>query len=101
MISTSPFGTLGLIASLWAATLYQENQNKKYKHWNIVSTGGYILFMQALHECCQQKNGKFKIGNWNHLFCWKALLSTDSHISVIVQCVWDGLVSRNVYVDTI
>ena len=32
MISTSPFGTLGLIASLWAATIYQESHDRKYKH---------------------------------------------------------------------
>ena len=30
-ISTSPYGSLGVIASFWAATRYQGNRNRKYK----------------------------------------------------------------------
>ena len=52
MISTSQFGTLGLIASLCAATLYQEKHDSKCKHGNIVSSGRYIPRMQVLLECC-------------------------------------------------
>ena len=52
MISTSPFGTLCLIASLSAAILYQENHDRKYKPGNIVSIGRYIPRMQVLLECC-------------------------------------------------
>ena len=52
MISTAPFGTFGLIASLLAATLYQENHDRKFKHGNIVSIVRYIPRMQVLLECC-------------------------------------------------
>jgi hypothetical protein len=50
MTSTLPKGTLGSVASLLAATLYQENRNNKF--WNIVSSERYILHMQVLLECC-------------------------------------------------
>jgi hypothetical protein len=33
-----------------AATLYQENPDRNYKLWNIVSTERYILHMQMLLE---------------------------------------------------
>ena len=52
MISTAPFGTISLIASLLAATLYQENHGRKYKHENIVSIVRYIHRMPVLLECC-------------------------------------------------
>jgi hypothetical protein len=44
--------TLGSVASLLAATLYQGNPDRSYKLWNIISTEGYILHMQVLLECC-------------------------------------------------
>jgi len=37
MTSTLPRGTLGSVASLLAATLYQENPDRNNKLWNIVS----------------------------------------------------------------
>jgi hypothetical protein len=37
MTSTLPKGTLGSVASLLAATLYQGHPNKNHKLWNIVS----------------------------------------------------------------
>jgi hypothetical protein len=52
MTSTLPKGTLGSVASLLAATLYQGNPDRNYKLWNIVSTKRYILHMQVLQECC-------------------------------------------------
>ena len=52
MTSTLPKGTLGSIASLLAATLYQGNPDRNYKLWNIVSSERYILHMQVLSECC-------------------------------------------------
>ena len=36
--STLPKGTLGSVASLLAATLYQGNPNRNHKLWNIVSS---------------------------------------------------------------
>ena len=52
MTSTSPLGTLDLIVSLLAATLYQENHDRKHQPWTSVSTGRYILRTQVLLECC-------------------------------------------------
>ena len=52
MTSTLPRGTLGSVASLLAATLYQGNPDRNYKLWNIVSSERYILHMQVLLECC-------------------------------------------------
>ena len=52
MTSTLPKGTLGSVASLLAATLYQRNPDGNHKLWNIVSSERYILHMQVLLECC-------------------------------------------------
>jgi hypothetical protein len=37
--SDLPKGTLGSVASLLAATLYQGNPDRNHKLWNIVSSG--------------------------------------------------------------
>jgi hypothetical protein len=47
-----PKGTLGSVASLLAATLYQGNPDRNHKLWNIVSSERYIFHMQVLQECC-------------------------------------------------
>jgi hypothetical protein len=47
-----PKGTLGSVASLLAATIYQGNPDRNHKLWNIVSSERYILHMQVLLECC-------------------------------------------------
>jgi hypothetical protein len=52
MTSTLPKGTLGSVASLLAATLYQGNPDRNRKLWNIVSSERYILHIQVLLECC-------------------------------------------------
>jgi len=54
MTSTLPKGTLGSVASLLAATIYQGNPDRNHKLWNIVSSEIYILVlhMQVLLECC-------------------------------------------------
>ena len=52
MTSTLPKGTLGSVASLLAATLYQGNSDRKHKLLNIVSSVIYILHVQVLLECC-------------------------------------------------
>jgi hypothetical protein len=52
MTSTLPEGTLGSVASLLSATLYQGNPDGNYKLWNIVSSERDILNMQVLLECC-------------------------------------------------
>jgi hypothetical protein len=52
MTSTLAKGTLGSVASLLAATLYQGNPDGNHKLWKIVSTERYILHMQVLLECC-------------------------------------------------
>ena len=41
MTSTSPKGTLGSVASLLAATLYQGNPDRNRKLWNIVSSESF------------------------------------------------------------
>jgi hypothetical protein len=50
--STKPRRTLGSVASLLAATLYQGNPDRNHKLWNIRSNERYILHMQVLLECC-------------------------------------------------
>jgi hypothetical protein len=52
MTSTYPIGTLGSVASLLAATLYQGNPEKNLKLRNIESTDRYILHMQVIPACC-------------------------------------------------
>ena len=52
MTSTFPIGTIGPVASLLAATLYQGNHDRNHMLWNIGSTKSDILYMQALLECC-------------------------------------------------
>jgi hypothetical protein len=52
MTSTLPKGTVGSVASLLAATLYQRNADRNHKLLNIVSSERYILHMQVLLECC-------------------------------------------------
>jgi hypothetical protein len=43
--SALPKGTVGSVASLLAATLYQINPDRNHKLWNIVSTERYKLHM--------------------------------------------------------
>ena len=52
MTSTLPIWTLGSVASLLAATLYQGNPDRNHKLWNIVTSERDILHMQVLLECC-------------------------------------------------
>ena len=52
MTSTLPKGTLGSVASLLAATLYQGNPDRNHKLWNIESSERDVLHMQVLLECC-------------------------------------------------
>jgi hypothetical protein len=51
IISTLSKGTLGSVASLLSATLYQRNPDMNHKLWNIVSSERYIFHMQVLLEC--------------------------------------------------
>jgi hypothetical protein len=50
MTSTLPKGTLGSVASLLAAALYQGNPDRNHKLWNILSTERDILDMKVLHH---------------------------------------------------
>jgi hypothetical protein len=67
MTSTLPKETLGSVASMLAATLYQGNPDRNHKLWNIVSSERYILCMQVLLQCCYStyewkvQNGKIEI----------------------------------------
>ena len=45
MTSTSPLGTLGLVACLLAGTLFQGNYDRYHKLCNIVSTERDIVHM--------------------------------------------------------
>jgi len=51
MTSTKTLGTLGSVAFLLAATLYQGNPDSNHKLWNIGSTERYLLHMQAPLQC--------------------------------------------------
>jgi hypothetical protein len=44
-------GTLGSLASLLAATLYQGNPDRNHRLWNIVSSERDIVHIQVLLEC--------------------------------------------------
>jgi hypothetical protein len=52
MTSILPKETLGSVASLLAATLYQGHPDRNHKLWNIISSERYILHIQVLLECC-------------------------------------------------
>jgi hypothetical protein len=54
MTSTLPKGTLGSVASLLAATLYQGHPDRNHKLWNIVSSERDIFHIQV-------HNGKIEI----------------------------------------
>ena len=74
--STLPRGTLGSVASLLIATLYQGNPDRNHIHWNIVSTERYILHIL---ECCYILMESSQWENWNHNFCRKVLFLTAPH----------------------
>jgi hypothetical protein len=81
MTSTLPKGTVGSVASLLAATLYQGNPYKNHKLWNIVSSERYILHMQELLECCHIQmefhNGKIEIISFVVMFPSQPTLIVD------------------------
>ena len=47
MTSTFPIGTIGPVASLLAATLYQGNHDRNHMLWNIVLTERYTPYASA------------------------------------------------------
>jgi hypothetical protein len=49
MTSTLPKGTLGSVASLLAAILYQRNPDRNHKLWNILSSEREIY---SICRCC-------------------------------------------------
>ena len=60
MTSTKTTGTVGLVASLLAATLYQGSHDRDHKFWDIVSTERYIFIPYAgAARMFQHINGKF------------------------------------------
>ena len=61
MSSTYLRGTLGSVASLLAATLYQGNPYIKHKLWNTVSTERYTPYAGAAGMLLHM-NGKFTMG---------------------------------------
>jgi hypothetical protein len=62
MTSTLPKGTLGSVASLLAATPYQENHDRNHKFWNVYQLR-YIFFMLVLLECCYIEMESSEWGN--------------------------------------
>jgi hypothetical protein len=60
--------TLGSVASLFAAFLYQGNPDRNHKLWNIVSTERCIFHMQVLLECCYIWMKSSQWQHWNHPF---------------------------------
>jgi hypothetical protein len=70
MISTLPRGTIGSVASLLAATLYQGNPDRNHKLWNIVSTDIY-----SICRCC-----------WNVVtYKWEVHIGKIEIISFVVK----------------
>jgi hypothetical protein len=64
MTSPLPKGTLGSVASLLAATLYQENPDRNHKLWNIVSSERYIY---SICRCCWNvATYKFESSRWEN-----------------------------------
>ena len=61
MTSTFPIGTIGPVASLLAATLYQGNPDRNHMLWNIVSTERYTPYASAA-EMLLHIIGKFTMG---------------------------------------
>ena len=59
MTSTLPKGTLGSVASLLVATLYQGNPDRNHKLWNSISAERYILHTAGM---LLHINGKFTFG---------------------------------------
>ena len=57
MTSTKPMGTLGLLASLLAATFYHGNPDRNHKLWNMSSTERGTAAGMLLHI-----NEKFTMG---------------------------------------
>jgi hypothetical protein len=88
MTSTLPKGTVGSVASLLAATLYQGNPDKNHKLWNIVSSEKYILHMQELLECCHIQmefhNGKIEIISFVVMFPSQPTLIVDLELQIKV-----------------
>jgi hypothetical protein len=60
-------GTIGSVASLLATTIFQGNPDRIHKLWNIGSTEGYILDMQALLACSYEIISIFPLGTF-HLY---------------------------------
>lgn len=48
-ILSSQLQALSLITSLWVATFYQPNHNRKFKPWDVVLIGRYILHRQVIY----------------------------------------------------
>ena len=62
MTSTLPKGTLGSVASLLAATLYQGNPDKNHKLWNIVIIWEIYTPYAGAAGILQHIHGKFTMG---------------------------------------
>jgi hypothetical protein len=63
MTSTLPKATLGSVASLLAAILYQEHTDRNHKIWNIVSSETEIYTPYAAAAgMLLHINGKFTMG---------------------------------------
>jgi hypothetical protein len=62
--STKPRGTLGSVASLLAAALYQGNPDRNHTLWNIVSTERYPVYTPPAGAAGMllHINGKFTMG---------------------------------------
>ena len=88
MTPTSQIGTLGSVAFLLAAIIYQWSPDRKHKLWNIVLTERYILHMQVLLECCYIWMESSWWENWNHLFCRNVSFLIASHCRWLAVGRW-------------
>ena len=79
--STKTLGTLGSVASLLAAILYQGNSKRNHKLWNIVSTEIYILHMHLYVVTNEWKvyNWKIEIIAFVENFTWLTVMEYLCH----------------------
>jgi hypothetical protein len=75
--------TLGRVASLLAATLYQGKYDRMHKLWNIATTKRHIIHIQMPLEnwYIQMEGSQWE--NWSHLLCHIDRFFTDPNCSLL------------------
>lgn len=77
--STLPKGVEPLFSIGRLQTYHSDFENLVYNIlvsntlWNILSTGRYILYIQALFECCQIEMESSQKGSWYYICCHEGI----------------------------